>query len=187
MQAIVKSLLALILLVAAPALPAAAAAQGIAPQKWNPKAPENRKLIRTFSYATVEPVLKDIGARYQRRKGPEGAPALMVEFPNKRRAVLLFHACQGRNGCNALSMQSFWTRIANSPPDEVDAAIEAFNRRYSYSKAYISKDGRPAMQRYLVADYGIVRGSLAVDLLVFANQADLFARTVLKPLESPGG
>ena len=42
-------------------------------------------------------------------------------------------------------------------------------------------DGRPALQRYLTADYGFIRGNLAVNLLVFAGQMDLFAAEVLRP------
>jgi hypothetical protein len=46
----------------------------------------------------------------------------------------------------------------------------------------MAADGRPALQRYLTADYGFIRGDLAVNLLVFAEQADTFARDVLRPL-----
>jgi hypothetical protein len=80
-------------------------------------------------------------------------------------------------------MQANWTKIANSPPDEVAAAIQRFNQRYSFGKAYLTEDGRPGMQRYLTADYGFVRGNLAVNLIVFSNQVDRFAREVLLPLE----
>lgn len=80
-------------------------------------------------------------------------------------------------------MQASWTRIANSPPARTAEAIQRFNQRYSFSKAYLTEDGRPGMQRYLTADYGYVRGNLAVNLLVFADQVDSFATTVLQPLE----
>lgn len=40
------------------------------------------------------------------------------------------------------------------------------------------------MQRYLTADYGFIRGDLAVNLLVFASQVDKFAKEVLAPLEN---
>ena len=34
---------------------------------WNPAGPENRQLLPTFNYATVESVLTAIGARFARR------------------------------------------------------------------------------------------------------------------------
>jgi hypothetical protein len=86
--------------------------------------------------------------------------------------------------CKALSIQSFWTRIANSPSERTAQAIALFNQRYSFGKAFVAADGRPALQRYLTADYGFIRGDLAVNLLVFANQADRFAAQVLRPLEA---
>ena len=169
-------------LIAAAPVPGAA----IAPQRWNPRAPENAQLLPTLNYATVEPVLNAIGARYQ-RVGQPGKPALAVTFPNERKALLALSACDsGGNACKALSIQSYWTKIANAPPEQTANAIEGFNQRYSFAKAFVAPDGRPALQRYLTADYGFVRGNLAVNLLVFANQAERFAIDVLHPLEAGG-
>jgi hypothetical protein len=92
----------------------------------------------------------------------------------------------GGNACKALGIQSYWPKIAGAPPERTAKAIERFNQRFSFAKAYVAADGRPALQRYLTADYGFVRGNLAVNLLVFASQAELFAREVLRPLEAGG-
>ena len=169
--------------VAAAASPAAAQ---VAPQRFNPAAPENRQLLASFSYASVEPVLASIGARYRRTGTAANQPALMVDFPNRRRALLTFGSCNpDGSACKALAIQSYWTKIANSPATRVAQAIETFNQRYSFAKAYVASDGRPVLQRYLTADYGYVRGNLAVNLLVFANQAEQFAVQILAPLETP--
>lgn len=164
----------------------AAAATAAAPgTRWNPSAPENTQILPSFSFATLEPVLAAIGARHQRAMGPEG-PQLLVTFPNGRKAILMLSACDaGESACKALSIQSYWTPIANSPREQTAKAIQDFNRRYAFAKAYIAPDGRPALQRYLTADYGFIRGNLAVNLLVFARQADRFATDVLRPLETP--
>src|SRR5687767_15911442 len=95
---------------------AAAASAPAAPARWNPKAPENNQLLPTFSYGTIEPVLAGIGARYQ-RSGRPGAPSLMVTFANNRKAVLTLGSCDAAaTVCKALSIQSYWTKIANAPP-----------------------------------------------------------------------
>jgi hypothetical protein len=168
------------------ALLAAAASPAKAAQpRWNAKAPENGQLLPAFNYATIEPVLNAIGARHQ-RAGQAGKPSLLVTFPNGRKAVLMLGACNAEgSACKALSIQSFWTRIANSPPERTMRAIEGFNQRFSFAKAFLAADERPALQRYLTADYGFVRGNLAVNLLVFASQAEQFATQVLNPLEAP--
>jgi hypothetical protein len=161
-----------------------AAAHGAIP-RWNPRAPENSELLATFNYAGVEGVLQQIGAQYQRAGTAPNQPVLLVNFPNNRRAVLVLSACNGDgSACKALSIQSYWTRITNSPPEHTAAEIAAFNRRLAFAKAFVADDGRPTLQRYLTADFGFVRGNLAVNLLVFSTQAERFAVDVLAPLEA---
>jgi hypothetical protein len=155
-----------------------------APGRWNPKAPENNQVLPAFNYAGVEGVLNAVGARYQ-RTGTAAKPNLAVTFANGRKATISLGACNADgSACKSLSMQANWTKIANSPPGTVADAVQRFNQRYSFGKAYLMEDGRPGMQRYLTADYGIIRGNLAVNLLVFSNQVDRFAREVLQPLEA---
>lgn len=157
---------------------------GAAIPRWNPKAPENNQVLPAFNYGTVEGVLSAIGARYQ-RSGSAGKPTLLVTFPNKRKAVLTLGACNGDgSACKSLSMQSNWTKIANSTSEKTATAIQRFNQRYSFGKAFMTTAGQPGMQRYITADYGIIRGNLAVNMLVFANQVDRFATEVLAPLEA---
>ncbi len=152
-----------------------------APPVWNPKAPENRQLIAGFNADTVGGVLRSIGARYQ-AGGTAAAPRLLVTFPNGRKATLLLSSCVG-GSCKALSMQASWTKIANTPQPQVADAIARFNHKYAFAKVYLSPEGNPSMQRYLTADYGFIRGDLAVNFLVFASQAETFATEVLGPLE----
>jgi hypothetical protein len=160
-------------------------AQVAAPPRFNPKAPENGQVLSSFSYASVEAVLNGIGARHQ-RAGTPARPALRVTLPNSpKEAVLVFGSCNSdASACKALSIQAYWTRIAQSPPERTAAAIAGFNQRYSFAKAFVTGDGRPALQRYLTADYGFIRGDLAVNLLVFGSQTDLFAANVVKMLET---
>jgi hypothetical protein len=159
-------------------LPAAVAAQ--APPPWNPAAPENRQILPAFNYATVESVLTQIGARFVRR-GTAERPALDVTFPNNRRAAILFGNCERAGAaCKAISIQALWNRPEAAAAARLPAAIQAFNQRYAFSRAYLTADGRPALQRYLTADYGFIRGNLAVNLLVFANQAERFAAEVIR-------
>ncbi len=135
----------------------------------------------TFNYATVESVLNGIGARWQRR-GSVDRPALAVTFPNGRRAAILFGSCEGQgSACKAISIQAVWLRPAALPVDRLAARIHHFNHRYAFSRGFITPAGRPALQRYLTADYGFIRGNLAVNLLVFANQTERFAAEVLRP------
>jgi hypothetical protein len=150
---------------------------------WNPRAPENNQLRPAFSYATVEESLNAIRARHQRSGTSPGRPLIVATFPNNRRAVLSLINCNADgSACKGLGIQSSWVAPAGTPPARLNAAIEQFNRRYSFSKAFVAGNGRPTLQRYLTGDYGFLRGDLAVNLLVFANQAERFANEVMRPL-----
>ena len=161
------------------ALGTAAAAQtpGV---PWNPAAPENRQVMATFNYASVESVLNAVGARSERR-GTADRPALAVTFANGRRAAILFGSCERQGAvCKAISIQAVWSRPANVPADRIASNVQQFNRRYAFARAFLTADGRPALLRYLTADFGFLRGNLAVNLLVFANQSERFAAEVLR-------
>jgi hypothetical protein len=84
------------------AAPAASIAQASPPPRWTPNAADNAQLLANFSYATVEPVLTAIGARFQ-RSGQAARPALLVTFPNNRRASLILSSCDAAGACKALS------------------------------------------------------------------------------------
>jgi hypothetical protein len=149
--------------------------------RFNPAAPENRQILPTLNYATVETVLTQIGARFTRAGTPD-RPALSVTFANGRRAAVLFGSCERQGAaCKAISIQAVWTRPANAPAGRLEGAIQGFNQRYAFARAFITADGKPALQRYLTADYGIIRGNLAVNLVVFSNQVDRFVAEVLRP------
>jgi hypothetical protein len=167
------------------ALPLAAALSGPAAAQvpWNPRAPENNQLRPAFNNANVEEVLAAIGARYQRSGTSPARPLIVVTFPNGRRAVVSLLSCTpDGSACKALGIQSSWITPPGVQAARVPAAIEQFNRHYSFAKAFIGASGRPTLQRYLTGDYGYLRGDLAVNLLVFANQADRFSNEVMRPL-----
>jgi|GEM_PF-1619552 len=175
---------ALALVAAAPAQNAQAPARP-APARFNPAAPENRQVLPTLNYATVEAVLTQIGARFERR-GTADRPILAVTFANGRRGAILFSSCERQGAvCKAVSIQAVWNRPANAPAGRLEAAIQSFNQRYAFARAFLTADGKPALQRYLTADYGIIRGNLAVNLLVFSNQVDRFVAEVLRPAPAP--
>jgi hypothetical protein len=168
-------------LLACAALGLAGGAQAQVP--WNPRAPENNQLRPAFNYATVEEVLNAIRVRHQRSGTSPARPLIVATFPNSRRAVLSLTNCNADgSACKGLGIQSSWILPPGTSPARTGAAIEQFNRRYSFSKAFVAANGRPTLQRYLTGDYGFLRGDLAVNLLVFANQADRFANEVIRPL-----
>lgn len=163
------------------ATPSPAAAQ----TRWNPQAAENWQTLPTFNYGSVELVLDQVGIRHERR-GSADRPALLITFPSGRRGAIVFGSCSdGGNACRAISIQAGWSLPGTGTPERAANAVQAFNRRYAFSRAFILPNGNLALQRYLTADYGFIRGDLAVNLLAFAGQLELFAHEVLAPLSRP--
>jgi hypothetical protein len=163
---------AALLLIAAPA-----AAQ----VPFNPASPENRQVMPAFTYDTVETVLRQINARFERRGTPD-RPALQVTFPNGRRAAIVFGSCERQGGsCKAISIQALWPRPAALTVDRLTANVQRFNQRFAYSSAYVTAEGAATLRRYLTADFGFLRGDLAVNLLVFAQMAARFQTEALRP------
>ena len=115
---------------------AAPAAAQTPPVRWNPAAPENRQLLPTFNYATVESVLAAIGASSERR-GTADRPALDVTFPNNRRAAILFGNCERQGAaCKAISIQALWNAPAGPAAARLPAAIQAFNQALALDPNY---------------------------------------------------
>ena len=147
---------------------------------FNPASPENRQVMPTFNYDTVETVLRQINARFERRGAAE-RPALQVQFANGRRAGIVFGSCERQGAaCKAIAVQAAWPRPANVPAERLAANIQRFNQRFAFSAGYVTSDGQAALRRYLTADFGFLRGDLAVNLLVFANMAQRFQAEVLR-------
>lgn len=145
---------------------------------FDASAAENREVLPHFSYETVEPVLARIGARFERVAQPD-APALTLTFANGRRAAILFGSCLAEI-CRAISIQAVWDLPSGTPPERLAGLLQAFNQRYAFARAFVAADGRVSLQRYLTADYGFVRGNLAVNLIVFASQIDRFVAEVVQ-------
>jgi hypothetical protein len=174
-----RALAALVLLASAPAAAQPPAAAG----PFDASAPQNREVLPAFSYATVEPVLAQIGARYE-RAGSDAQPALTITFINGRRAAILFGSCLG-SSCRAISIQAVWNAPSDDRIAQLGNAVTAFNQRYAFSHAFLAADGRPSLQRYLTADFGFIRGNLAVNLIVFAGQIDRFVSEVINAPAPP--
>src|SRR5688500_13374908 len=120
----------------------AAASAQTAPARWNPAAPENRQVLPTFNYATVETVLTAIGATSERRGNAE-RPALAVTFSNNRRAAIIFGSCdRGGAACRAISIQAVWNRPPAVTAERLAASIQQFNQRFAFSRAFLTQDGR---------------------------------------------
>lgn len=149
---------------------------------WSPTAQTNSQVLPTFSLATIEPILAEVGIRHERRGTPQ-APSLLLIYPSGRRAAVMLSACNGDGSmCRALSLQAGWSVPPGAAVQRAQGLVVEFNQRYAFARSFVLANGNLALQRYLTADYGFIRGNLAVNLLAFGAQLDLFVTEVLTPL-----
>ena len=115
------------------------------------------------SFDQGEPVLRDAGMSTQRRV-IDGTPVLVVQA-NGRILNLQNRACSLQGECGGLWMFAF---LDDSAPL---STMSRFNQVSKPARANLL-DGKVVLDRYLIADYGITRGSLVVNVGVFAASVD---------------
>lgn len=136
-----------------------ASAQGIA----NPTG-----VVANVSFVAIQPLLSEIGATYSMQKIGDNDVLVVKAGPR----TLLFRqaACSGYGNCAGLIMEA----VINDqlPPEQM---INYFNQLSNVSTA-VRYNNALVLERYLIADYGITRGSLAVNIMAFTNSINDWVR-----------
>ncbi|MEM9421110.1 MAG: YbjN domain-containing protein [Pseudomonadota bacterium] len=120
-------------------------------------------LVPSISFDRVEPILREAGMNTQRRV-IDGTPVMVVQA-NGRILNMQNRACDAQGECAGLWMFAFLDDAAS--PE----ALIQFNQMSKPARANLV-DGRVTLDRYLIADYGTTRGTLAINVGVFAASVD---------------
>lgn len=142
-----------------------------------------RGTIQNFDVSSIGPILTELGAVWQQRRGGNGQPYIALSAGGDLSMMMIPTACQGQNYTNCIGMN---TVVAFSGAGFNHQTVTAFNQRYWFSTAGMSEDGSGAyISRYEIADYGIARGNVASSLLnlyelakIFRNELSTAGRTV---------
>lgn len=115
--------------------------------------------------AAIAPVLAEAGFEISPVR-LAGEDALLATAGD-RKVILRPRVCAADGRCRGLSMAA---RIV----DRTSPAItNLFNDRYPAARA-VAADDSVVLSRYLIADHGVTRGSLAADVSVFAGMVDVW-------------
>ena len=144
--------------------------------------------IPNFDAQHVGPILDELGAAWRVRQTNDGQSLIDVNFGGEVNFVMMPVVCRstlsgagqsvsgqaaaGPSDCVGLSMAALFEGAANMQ------TVQAFNYRYAFAKAGLNPNGGAYLTRYEIADYGVPRGNLASSMLVFAQQAELFAEAL---------
>ncbi|WP_306250957.1 YbjN domain-containing protein [Parvularcula sp. IMCC14364] len=144
-------------------------------------------VMPNLSFVTVEPFLNELGYVTEQGQLNDGRKVLRATRDD-RELFFEARACQ-RDGSNCAGLDMFAIVRDSSTLD----AVNAFNGVVPYTKAFYANDEFVLLNRYLIADFGMIRGSFAVNLGVFENSInewflvseELVTAVDFKPLLTP--
>lgn len=121
-------------------------------------------LVPTLTLETVQPVLNEVGFSTNIATLSNGGRLMEVRYGN-RLILLESQACASSSSCAGLAMYAILTGSTSL------SQVNAFNQVSKPARATIS-DGVLMLDRYLIGDYGVTRGSFIVDIAVFVSMID---------------
>ena len=123
---------------------------------------EPRELIG-FNFEDLETLAADAG--WGSYRADDGTSEVLVITIDGRKLVLWPRACSSEGRCGGLYV------FALVPFQASSALTNAFNVKFNPARATI-RDGQVVLDRYLIGDFGVVRGSLWIDLQAQAKMID---------------
>lgn len=139
----------------------------------NPSAP-----LTSLHAEELIPILVQLGLQYEGATLPGGEKVLLATAPSGQRFQVAPTACDAEGRCRGVHLSSLFYTSAER------RTVSAFNDRYAFVSAGISRDGMAYLSRYELADFGLPRGNLGVSIEVFLETAELFAEHLA---DSPKG
>lgn len=133
-----------------------------------------RVILANVDIATILPVVKETGGVAEVKKDEQGS----FITANYDGIYMSFYpsSCEaGEKGCKGLEIGVSINRSEFKISDaELTKRINAFHDQYVISRVLFSKTGNIAITRYMIADYGIPRGNLAIEIVGMADTVTNF-------------
>ncbi|MBB3032734.1 YbjN domain-containing protein [Alteriqipengyuania lutimaris] len=107
----------------------------------------------------------------------DGEPNMSVEFANGLKADALLMACADQAtsaNCMGTSILATFTRPENATGAQIAAAINEYNYRQNFGRAYESPTGEISLRMYIIADGGITMENYGRQLGLFSASAERF-------------
>lgn len=147
-----------------------ASALGAASKIRNPSAP-----LTSLHAEALIPILSQMQLSYEGVTLPNGQKALLVEAPDGAQFQVTPMACDAGGRCRGMHL------VAMFQTDVDRRTVMAFNDRYAFVSAGLSRENLAYLSRYEIADYGLPRGNIAVSIDVFLETSRLFTEHLTRP------
>ena len=134
--------------------------------------------LEQFSTGALKATLAELGAT---TTDQEGVPNIAVEFASGLKADALLMACQDEatsTGCLGTSILVTFARPEGTTGATIAAAINEYNYRQNFGRAYESPTGEISLRMYIIADGGITMENYRQQLGLFSISAAKFTEYV---------
>ncbi len=136
---------------------------------------QSNRTIQTFSRADFETALRDAGATIDSDSSSE---RIDFTFGGDVVADALLMACEDeatKTGCHGSSMLATFAASEGTTPEQVMEAINEYNYRENFGRAYVDPEGTISVRMYIISDGGITPENYSRQIgLWFASVADFF-------------
>ena len=155
------------LLVALACLPASA-------QNSGPAFPRVRELMNDLSFSQIDPVLRELG--FSTHLVEQNGSYILVAQRNGRTIFFQPYVCEQAPSGGTSICKGLWMLTASNMPATA-AEVDFFNKNQRPTRATLHQS-ITQLDRYLIADHGVTRGTFAVNVEVFVSSIDVWLSVV---------
>lgn len=132
------------------------------------------RVLQTFERADFLATLAEIGAQ---ATPVEGQTNLRIEFPNGLKADGVLMACDDNANeidCYGTSILASFSAPSDSNPEAIIEAINTYNYRQNFGRAFIDGEGGIKVRMYVISDGGITMENYRRQIVLWTNSAEEF-------------
>lgn len=134
------------------------------------------RIIDHFNHGTLVAVVTELGGTVE--ESPNDG--WLIRFPNGTAATANFTVCadETEQDCLGTSISGRFAKPTGMSDAEIEALVTDYNARWSAGKSYLTEDGRPVVQAYIIADGGITMENYRMQLSVYGDMLQKMSETI---------
>jgi Putative bacterial sensory transduction regulator len=137
---------------------------------------QSSEMLQVFTRADFEQALVDAGAIITSTDPAD--PRIDFKFEGDVNADALLLACEDeatQKNCYGSSILATFTADDGTTPEQIVAAINTYNFKENFGRAYLDEGGTISVRMYIISDGGITRENYSRQIgLWFASVVDFF-------------
>ena len=132
-------------------------------------------LFGQFDFLSITGIAGELGFRVSLVAAADGSPFYVLSDERQTQIILRPMVCEGsgfETKCNALLMSVVLSGFSNANISRTNA----FNDAQFFARTHMISDDQAVLSRFLIGEFGVVKGNLAIEIYSFRSAAYNFAR-----------